>query len=518
MARGGTTHETCFNSFSNRFTHIYRTDEKGADMMADPIDNNLHMIALYCRVSTDEQAREGVSLSEQQARLKAYCRAMGWNTDVTVFVDDGYSAKNIDRPKLNELINAVKNGEVSKIMVTKLDRISRKLLDLLNLIDLFQEHHVSFNSISESFDTNTPSGRLTLQVLGAVAEFERERIRERVFENMYHAASSGKWLTQSPYGYKLVEKKLVIAEKEAEIVKSVFNLYLERGLGYYAIAKQLNEEGIPTKFKKEWSIRAIKLMLTNPVYKGTLVWNRVDSSKKKRTEKDDEEWVVINDSLPAIIDEDIWEQVQKRVGSNQISPRAKTSPHLLAGLLKCGKCGSAMSIGWSGSKNSRYRVYRCSANKNKGTCTSKQYRADKVEDWFKQGLVRLFEFSTKQTKPTLVEQVIQTQKQDSEHSIQNAKARYKRRVEAYTAGLIEITDLNEEKIKLEKIIEEFRKVDDKKEIDFEKLENQLQKQIQNILDSLESLSITDTKAFLQTIIEKVTLINVGELDIEFHRI
>ena len=82
-----------------------------------------------------------------------------------------------------------------KIIVTKLDRMSRKLLDLLTLIDLFQEHDVSFVSISESFDTNTPSGRLTLQVLGAVAEFERERIRERVFENMYHAASKGKWHT-----------------------------------------------------------------------------------------------------------------------------------------------------------------------------------------------------------------------------------------------------------------------------------------------------------------------------------
>lgn len=520
MAVERTTQETCFNSFLDPFTHIYRTDGKGVDIMVNVIDNNIHMIALYCRVSTDEQAREGVSLSEQQARLKAYCRAMGWNTDVTIFVDDGYSAKNIDRLKLNELIEAVKNGEVSKIMVTKLDRISRKLLDLLNLIDLFQEHHVSFNSISESFDTNTPSGRLTLQVLGAVAEFERERIRERVFENMYHAASNGKWLTQSPYGYKLVEKELAIAKKEAEIVKRVFNLYLERGLGYYAIAKQLNEAGIPTKFKKEWSIRAIKLMLTNPVYKGTLVWNRTDSSKKKRTEKDNQEWVIIDDCLPVIIGEDIWEQVQKRVNSQQIAPRAKTSPHLLGGFLKCGKCGAGMSIGWSGSKNSRYRVYRCSANKNKGTCTSKQYLADEVEALFKQGLANLFEFSTFPTQATLVEQVIPSQKKDIEQTIQNAEVRYKRKVEAYTVGLIELTNLNEEKIKMEKVIAAFRKIDDnnKKQIDIVRLEGQLQKPIQTLVDSLDSLPVTDAKAFLQTIIEKVTLINPGELEIEFRRI
>ena len=486
--------------------------------MADELNNNIRMIALYCRVSTDEQAREGVSLHEQQERLKAYCRAMGWSAEIIVYVDDGYSAKNIDRPKLNELISAVKNREVSQVMVTKLDRISRKLLDLLNLIDLFQEHDVSFISISESFDTNTPSGRLTLQVLGAVAEFERERIRERVFENMYHAATTGKWLTQSPYGYKLVDKELVIDEKEAEVVKRVFNLYLEKGLGYYAIAKQLNEEGIPSKYKKDWSIRAIKLMLTNPVYKGTFVWNRKDSSKKKRTDKKDDEWVVIDDCLPVIIDKEEWEDAQKRVNAKQIAPRAKTSPHLLGGILKCGKCGASMSIGWSGSKNNRYRVYRCSANKNKGTCTSKQYRANEVEEWFKQGLVQLFEFSTTQTKTTLVEQVIQSQKQDAEQAIQNAKARYKRKIEAYTAGLIELEDLNEEKTKMEKIIANVKRDDDKKEINVERLEKQMQKHIQNILQSLDSLSIPEAKAFLQTIIEKVILVSERELEIEFHKI
>ncbi|QOY36498.1 recombinase family protein [Anaerobacillus isosaccharinicus] len=485
--------------------------------MADEL-NNIRMIALYCRVSTDEQAREGISLHEQQERLKAYCRAMGWHTEVTIYVDDGYSAKNIERPKLNELIRAVKNGEVSQVMVTKLDRISRKLLDLLNLIDLFQEHNVSFISISESFDTNTPSGRLTLQVLGAVAEFERERIRERVFENMYHAATTGKWLTQSPYGYNLVDKELVFDEKEAEVVKRVFNLYLEKGLGYYAIAKQLNEEGIPSKYKKDWSIRAVKLMLTNPVYKGTFVWNRKDSSKKKRTDKKNDEWIVIDDCLPVIIDKEEWEDAQKRVNAKQIAPRAKTSPHLLGGILKCGKCGASMSIGWSGSKNNRYRVYRCSANKNKGTCTSKQYRANEVEDWFKQGLVQLFEFSTNQTKTTLVEQVLQSQKKDAEQAVQNAKARYKRKVEAYTAGLIELEDLNEEKVKMEKIINNAKRDDDKKEINIERLEKQLQKHIQNILQSLDALSIPDAKAFLQTIIEKVILISEGELEIEFHRI
>ena len=177
-------------------------------------EQSSQFIALYCRVSTDDQVKEGVSLEEQQERLEAYCRAMGWG-NVVVYVEDGFSAKSIDRPHLTRLIEDVKAGDIKKIIVTKLDRMSRKLLDLLTLIDLFQEHDVSFVSISESFDTNTPSGRLTLQVLGAVAEFE-----ENAFANaslkiciMLLLKENG---TQHPFGYRLENKELVIYENEAK--------------------------------------------------------------------------------------------------------------------------------------------------------------------------------------------------------------------------------------------------------------------------------------------------------------
>ncbi|OEH85577.1 hypothetical protein BHU72_01905 [Desulfuribacillus stibiiarsenatis] len=121
------------------------------------------------------------------------------------------------------------------------------------------------------------------------------------------------------------------------------------------------------------------MLLQNPVYKGSLVWNRIDSSKKIRTKKDKAEWVVYDDCLPVIIDKEKWEKVQQLVNKRQISPRARSSSHLLSGLLKCPYCKSGMSIGWSGSKNNRYRVYRCSDNKNNGTCINKQYRANELE-------------------------------------------------------------------------------------------------------------------------------------------
>jgi site-specific DNA recombinase len=479
-------------------------------------DINERFIALYCRVSTDEQAREGVSLDEQQERLKAYCRALGWKEEIVLFVDDGYSAKNLDRPHLSKLLKAVEKGTVSKILVTKLDRISRRLLDLLRLIDVFHDQDVSFVSISESFDTNTPSGRLTLQVLGAVAEFERERIRERVFENMYHAANQGKWLTQSPYGYKLENKELIIDENEEKIVKKVFHFYLNEGIGFRGIAKKLNEDGIPSKQNKEWSIRSIKLMLTNPVYKGTLVWNRIDSGKKKRQLKEKEEWVILEDALPVIIDKDMWERVQIKMNSKQIASRAKTSPHLLGGLLKCGRCGSGMSIGWSGSKNNRYRVYRCSANKNKGTCTSKQYRADKVETWFKQGLTELSVSIDEGSIPHLMEQVSDQKTITNEQKINAAKSRYKRKVEAYTAGLIELTDLTEEKERMEKVIEEAKTETKTQSINLDQLEEIVTEKIKNITDAIETLPVPDVKPQLQTLIEKVVILGEQEIEIGFN--
>lgn len=476
-------------------------------------EQSSQFIALYCRVSTDDQAKEGVSLEEQQERLEAYCRAMGWGKDVIVYVEDGYSAKSTDRPHLKRLIEDVKAGDIKKIIVTKLDRMSRKLLDLLTLIDLFQEHDVSFVSISESFDTNTPSGRLTLQVLGAVAEFERERIRERVFENMYHAASKGKWLTQHPFGYRLENKELVIYENEAKIVRDIFIWYTQEGHGFYAIAKKLNLLGIPSRQNKQWSIRSVKLLLSNPVYKGTVVWNRKDRSKKKEQFKKEDEWVIQENAAPAIVTDELWNEVQKRMQTSTLAPRAQTSPHLLGGLLKCGKCGSGMSIGWSGSTKNRYRVYRCSANKNKGTCTSKQYKAHQLEELFKKGLSNLCESFSFSLYPSLSLQKRHTDV-TNQMKLATAKKRYKRKVEAFTAGLIELEDLQEEKRRLETLELALQPTTELNEnINLPQIEEWMKSKLKNIYDALSIVPVEELKPLIQTIIEKVILHSEEELEI-----
>lgn len=113
--------------------------------------------------------------------------------------------------------------------------------------------------------------------------------------------------------------------------------------------QKLNLLGIPSRQNKQWSIRSIKLLLSNPVYKGTVVWNRKDRSKEKRTIQKEDEWIIQENAAPAIVTNERWDDAQKRMQTTSLAPRAQTSPHLLGGLLKCGQCGSGMSIGWSGS-------------------------------------------------------------------------------------------------------------------------------------------------------------------------
>ncbi len=393
------------------------------------------ILALYCRVSTDEQAREGVSLDEQQTRLHAYCRAMGWHEgQVRLYMDNGYSGKSFDRPALRQLLDAVALGMVARVLVTKLDRMSRKLLDLLQMMESFRTHGVSFVSLSESFDSETPSGRLTLQVLGAVAEFERERIRERVSENMAHAALQGRWMGQSPYGYQMVAKMLHIEAGQAEIVRQVFHAYTEEQHGLFAIARHLNAQAIPSRNGKQWSVRSVKRMLSNPAYCGMLVWGGK----------------TVEHALPALISTAQWQAAQVRLKRVKPAPRVASSPHLLSGLLRCGNCGGTLSIGWSGSTNRR-RVYRCAQYKNKGVCRSTPHAAPQLEMTVCAQLANQLRHSL---GPIPALRLLSVESKHSagvplKRQLRAAQQRYERKKEAFAEGLLTLTELQAERVKLQ---------------------------------------------------------------------
>ena len=207
------------------------------------------MIALYPRVSTQEQATEGYSIEEQIDRLKKYCEAMGWN-EYRIYTDAGYSGANTDRPALQEMIRDIKDGKIKRVVVYKLDRLSRSQKDTLELIeDVFLANDCEFESVSERFDTSSPYGRAMIGILAVFAQLEREQIKERMSMGREGRAKKGKWRGGSnvPIGYDFIEGNLEPNEFEKMQIVEIFNLFLQ-GHQIETIERLFLEKGYAHKY------------------------------------------------------------------------------------------------------------------------------------------------------------------------------------------------------------------------------------------------------------------------------
>lgn len=207
----------------------------------------------YIRVSTEEQAREGVSLADQEQRVRAYAVAKGLQL-VDVIRDEGLSGKDLDRPGMVRLLECCEQKCVDAIVVTKLDRLTRRTRDLLYLVeDVFEGRGVSLHSLHETVDTSSASGRFFLRIMGALAEMERELIGERTSAALRHKGAMGERLGTTPFGYRTIGHRQplepVPAEQE-QIARMVS--FWRRGRSYRQIAEKLNEEGLPTKRGARW--------------------------------------------------------------------------------------------------------------------------------------------------------------------------------------------------------------------------------------------------------------------------
>lgn len=197
-------------------------------------------MAIYVRVSTEEQATEGYSISAQLQTLRQYTNLHGWEI-VEEYVDEGISGKNIkDRPAMRKLVEDVEKDKFQALLVWKISRLSRNMLDTLKLLDKFEYYNVKFISYSENFDTGTPIGRLVVQLMASIAEMERNTLSENVKLGMKQRAMEGLWNGGVVFGYNLNDRKLlVINQDEAEVVKLIFTMYAD-GKGLRAIANYLN--------------------------------------------------------------------------------------------------------------------------------------------------------------------------------------------------------------------------------------------------------------------------------------
>ena len=218
----------------------------------------------YIRVSREEQARNGVSLDAQRDRIKAYAVAKGLQL-LEIFADEGFSGKGLNRPGVDLLLKKCATGEIGHVILWKLDRLTRRTRDLLQMVeDVFLARGVEMHSVSESLDTATPHGRFVLTLFGSLAQMEREQIAERTRGALAWKRENGLPTSHPPYGFRQLGKRTRMQplSSELEIVGRILILW-QQGRSYRSIAKELNSDGIPPKRGTRWHHTAVSKIVAN---------------------------------------------------------------------------------------------------------------------------------------------------------------------------------------------------------------------------------------------------------------
>ncbi len=376
------------------------------------------IVAIYARKSIETDKGESI---ENQIQL---CKEYGIKIGITEFVyytDEGFSGGNINRPNFKKMMKAAKAKEFSMLICYRLDRISRNVADFSSTLETLQKYNIDFVSIKEHFDTSTPIGRAMVYIASVFAQLERETIAERVRDNMLELSKTGRWLGgTAPLGFKSEavnykdsnEKnkkmyKLIVVPEEIELVKLIFDLYLEKK-GFPSVANYLCTHHYKGKNGGEFSQGTVEQIVKNPVYTyadekiynyfknlgatvcgdfngnyGVITYNKREKGKKINPIS---EWIVAVGKHNGIILSDLWIKCQNINAHNaqKPSPRSATgNKFLLSGLLVCGECGSSMSS-WSRNnpKSNKYeRYYRCNLkNRAANRCSSRMLNADKAEN------------------------------------------------------------------------------------------------------------------------------------------
>jgi DNA invertase Pin-like site-specific DNA recombinase len=312
--------------------------------------------AIYTRKSTEHNLDlEFNSLDAQREACEAYIKSQaheGWRLIPTRYDDGAFSGASLDRPALQKLLTDVRAGKINTVAVYKVDRLTRSLADFAKLVELFDQHGVSFVSITQSFNTTSSMGRLTLNVLLSFAQFEREVIGERVRDKIAASKRKGMWVGGPvPLGYASVGKKLVVSPAEAEIVRTIFKRYLELG-SVGALVQDLDRRGIRTKRREGakgamaggagFGVGALAYLLKNRIYIGEVAYRGQNHCGEHK----------------AIVERPVFEAAQRKLAGNAVvrQLRLKNSPALLTGRI-FDDCGNRMSPTHANKLGVRYRYY-----------------------------------------------------------------------------------------------------------------------------------------------------------------
>lgn len=305
-------------------------------------------VAIYIRVSTTHQIDKD-SIPMQRKDLIAYCSLILGTEDYEIFEDAGYSGKNTDRPAYQEMMGRIRKGEFSHLLVWKIDRISRNLLDFAEMYDELQSLRVTFVSKNEQFDTSTAIGEAMLKIILVFAELERNMTSERVTATMISRANNGLWNGgRIPFGYDYDPDSMVfsIREDEAVVCRMLKDDYIANK-SLTGTARMLNAAGYRTRADVEWTPTAVWIIAQSPFYAGIYRYNRYKGTEN-RTINPEDEWVMIPDHHPAIFTLEEHEKMLSILNENgrqrnSVGKQCKRqNVHIFSGIAYCGKCGCKM--------------------------------------------------------------------------------------------------------------------------------------------------------------------------------
>jgi site-specific DNA recombinase len=380
--------------------------------------------AIYARVSSDRQ-KEDNTIASQTAALKEFAAAQGFAVpEEWVFEDAGYSGASLVRPGLEQIRDLAAEGHIQAVLVYAPDRLSRKYAYRVLLTEEFSRHGVETVFIKAP-QPATPEEQLLVQFQGMIAEYERAQILERSRRGKRHRAKAGEVavLSAAPYGYRYVKKteaalaRFDILSAEAEVVRLIFENYTVAGLSIGAIARLLNEQGVPTRHQAaRWERSTVWGMLRNPAYMGTACFGKTQTAPRQRVTRPlrltgrsrrgettaaarpRSEWIEI--PIPPLVSEDTFALAAQRLADNKrFAARRTIEPSLVQGLVACQKCGYALSRTSTQSSARKIHYYRCigsDAWRRLGgpVCDSRPIRQDVLDRVVWTEVVRLLEDPT----------------------------------------------------------------------------------------------------------------------------
>ncbi len=504
-------------------------------------------VAIYTRVSSEEQVN-GYSLGDQQEKLQDYCKSNGFLLEKRhIYREEGISGAKKERPVLSLLLQAAQNKEFALVLVYKLDRFSRSLKNLLELVADLERNGIGFKSITETFDTSTPMGKYMLQNLGSIAELEREMIRERTLMGQIKYLKEGNWkggITPYGYDYNKETHKLEINKEEAKIVRKMYKWVAEEGSTSHSVQKRLNDLGISTKYgnlgkKKQvngacfWKKRTVGRILTNEIYSGTFTYRKYKYLGRVRGEdnlRPEDEWIKIK--TPRIVSKKIFDLVQNQINKNKKhSPRNSKYKYLFAHMIKCGYCEGRYGSMYSAERKrgvvgrKRYFCHNTRADNKQEKCKAKSVAEKRISEpiWNKiaealsNPAIAFEQLEKIQKKENNIEEVQEKQRESDKLILKN-KEKSRRLLDLYLGGGVDKETYEEKVGEINKEADSFRREKVRYNNLFISKEEKkartqsIQEMYGRFKDNLKKITYSQKREVLKMLIDKV-IIKGAKIDI-----